>query len=87
MVGGLLIRKLSNTLFIMLTPELQNLTFRKCKAFGCSRITSVVATRTKLLSVSLLFVIDVHCTDELTCGNLKMAEGLNSDSERDIDNV
>ena len=54
-------------------PELLNLTFRKCKGFGCARITSVVVTRTKL-SVSLLFVIDVHCTDELTCGNLKMAE-------------
>ena len=69
-------------------PELLNLTFRKCKGFGCARITSVV-TRTKL-SVSLLFVIDVHCTlYRLTCGtgNLKMAEGLNSDSESDIDTV
>ena len=56
------------------SPELLNLTFRKCKGFGCARITSVVVTRTQL-SVSLLFVIDVHCTDELTCGNLKMAEG------------
>ena len=54
--------------------ELLNLTFRKCKGFGCARITSVVVTRTKL-SVSLLFVIDAHCTDELNCGNLKMAEG------------
>ena len=86
MVGDLLIRKLANTLLIMLTPELLNLIFRKCKGFGCARITSVVATRTKL-SVSILFVIDVHCTDELTCGNLKMAEGLNSDSESDVDTV
>ena len=83
MVGGLSIRKLATILFIMLTPELLNLTFRKCKGFGCARITSVVVTRTKL-SVSLLFVIDVYCTDELTCGNLKMAEGLNSDSESDM---
>ena len=73
-------------MFTMLTPELLNLTFRKCKGFGCARITSVVVTRTKL-SVALLFVIDVHCTDELICGNLKMAEGLNSDSESNIDTV
>ena len=83
---GLLIRKLATTLFIMLTPELLNLTFRKCKGFGCSRITSVVVARTKL-SVSLLLVINVHYTDELTCGNLKMAKGLNSDSESEIDIV
>ena len=70
----------------MLTPELLNLSFRKCKGFGCAKITSVVATRTKL-SVSLLFVIDVHSADELTCDNLKMAEGLNSDSESIIDTV
>ena len=76
MIRGLLIRRLATTLFIMLTPELLNLTFRICKGFGCARITSVVATRTKL-SVSLLFVTDVYFTDELTCGNLKMAEGLN----------
>ena len=86
MVGVLLIRKLATTLFIMLTPELLNLTFHKCKGFGCARITSEVVTRTKL-SVSLLFMIDVHCTDELTCGNLKMAEELNIDSESDIDTV
>ena len=88
MVGVLLIRKLATTLFMMLTPELLNFTFRECKGFGCASITSVVVTRTKL-SVSLLFVIliDVHCTDELTCGSLKMAEGLNSDSESDMDTV
>ena len=87
MVGGLLIRMLANTLFIMLTPELQNLTFRKCKGFVCARITSVAVTRTKL-SVSLLFVIDVqYVVDELSCGILKMAEGLNSDSKSDIDTV
>ena len=55
-------------------PELLNLTFRKCKGFGCVRITRAVTTRTKL-SVSLLLVIDVHCTDELSCGNVNMAEG------------
>ena len=60
MVGVLLIRKLATTLFIMLAPEPLNLTFRKCKWFGCARITSVVVTRTKL-SVSILFVIDVQC--------------------------
>ena len=59
MVGGLLIRMLTTTLFIMLTPELLNLTSRKCKGFGCATITNVVVTRTKL-SVSLLFVIDVQ---------------------------
>ena len=59
MVGSLLIRKLATTLFIMLTPELLNLTFRKCKGFECARITSVVVTRTKL-SGSLLFAIDVQ---------------------------
>ena len=32
-------------------------------------------------------MIDIHCTDEVTCGNLKMAEGLNSDSESDTDTV
>ena len=61
MVRDVLIRKLATTLFIMLTPELLNLTFRECKGFGCARITSVVVTRTKL-SVSLLLVIDVQCT-------------------------
>ena len=86
MVGVLLIRKLATTMFTMLTPELLNLTFRKCKGFGSTRITSVVVTRTKL-GVSLLFVIDAHCTEELIFGNLKMAEGLNSDSESNIDTV
>ena len=82
---GLLIRKLATTLFIMLTPELLNLTFRECKGFGCARVTSVVATRTKL-SVSLLFVIYVHCTMYRRT-NLKMEEELNNDSESDKDTV
>ena len=61
MVGVLSIRKLATTLFVILTPELLKLTFRKCKGFGCVRITSVVVTRAKL-SVSLLFVIYAQCT-------------------------
>ena len=37
--------------------------------------------------VKCLPSICVHRTDELTCGNLKMAEGLNCDSESEIDTV
>ena len=54
----------------------------------CARLTSVDVTRTKCLpSICDIVLYNVHCTDELTSGNLKMAEGLNSDSESDIQTV
>ena len=51
-----------------------------CENNKCSCYTNEVKC---LPSICDRYII--HCTDELTCGNLKMAEGLNSDSESDID--